>query len=168
MTRSSRIGSPTSAPTEKDNQEPHLSLLSGQSYSDIICGRDDSGESTPQTSNIPTKSPKARQANSPYIIGFHDAFIDPEFGAISLVLEFMNGGSIQDSLDSGKRYNEDSVAILAFSVLSALVELHSRNILHRDVKPSNILTDSDGRIKLTDFGITKGDLLDLLVISFLE
>jgi hypothetical protein len=108
---SSCIG-PAVAPIESDNQEPPLSLLSGQPYSDVISGKPsypsdpivhDSGESTQKGSNPSPNSPMLRQANSPYIIGFYDAYIDPEYGAVSLVLEYMNGGSIQRTLSSGKR-----------------------------------------------------------------
>jgi hypothetical protein len=160
VARSNSTG-PLVAPADSDNQEPNLSLLSGQSYSDVISGKPpypsdpivhDSDESTPQTAESPVLS----QANSPYIVGFYDAYIDPESGAVSLILEYMNGGSIQKTLDSGNTYDEDCVAVLVYSVLKALVELHSRSILHRDIKPSNILTGFDGRIKLSDFGITKG------------
>lgn len=70
----------------------------------------------------------------------------------------MNEGSIQDTLDSRKKFDENSVAVLTFSVLNALNELHGRNVLHRDIKPSNVLIDIEGRIKLTDFGTMKGNL----------
>jgi serine/threonine protein kinase len=103
---------PLVTPAESDNQEPNLSLLSRQcsgkpSYpSDPIVS--DSDESTPQISESPVLS----QANSPYIVGFYDAYIDPKYGAVSLVLEYINGGSIQKILDSGNTYDEDCVAVL--------------------------------------------------------
>jgi hypothetical protein len=148
IARSNCVGPSFGTPLEKSDPEAPLDSILSNSESAL-----------PQTSNIPANSPVVRPANSPYIIGFHDAYIDPEHGAVCLVLEYMNGGSIQRTISSGEKYDENSVAVLAFSVLSALVELHSRNILHRDIKPSNILADFNGRIKLTDFGITKGNLV---------
>lgn len=170
--RSQCIGPRSVAAAERKNEEAHLNLLSGQLYSDVIAGRqaycsdsfldNNISSSASEASDIPPNSP----ANSPYIIGFYDAYIDPEYGAVSLVLEYMNGGSIQQMLQSGIKFDEKNAAVLAFSVLSALVELHSRNILHRDIKPSNILIDHEGRIKLTDFGITKGDPSRYLLMIF--
>jgi hypothetical protein len=95
-------------------------------------------------------------ANNPYIINLYDAYIDPQHGAVCLLLEFMNCGSIQSMLNDGLIFDEDDAAVLAFSVLSALTSLHDKDILHGDIKPSNILTNTAGHIKLTDFAIMKG------------
>ena len=148
-------------PTESDNntiESPKLSLLSGELYSDVIAGNH-SLQSPSCTTDLEGSSnvlETVRTAKSPYIISFYDAYVDPEYGAVCLVLEYMNAGSIQNMLTDGKKFNEDDAAVVAFSVLHALIELHSRNILHRDIKPSNILADRAGHIKLTDFGLTKG------------
>jgi serine/threonine protein kinase len=63
----------------------------------------------------------------------------------------MNGGSLQSMLTDRRFFSEDDAAVVAFSVLSALIDLHGMNILHRDIKPSNILADTKGHIKLADF-----------------
>jgi serine/threonine protein kinase len=67
----------------------------------------------------------------------------------------MNAGTLQTLLEEGKQLTMDDVSVIVLSTLKALSVLHSRRIVHRDVKPSNLLIDVDGRIKLTDFGITK-------------
>ena len=153
------LSSPLNESTKTTSEDPKLSLLSGQLYSDVIAGCHTlpSPSSTSDREPKKTKPKEVVTANCPYIISFYDAYIDPEYGAVCLVLEYMNAGSIQNMLTDGKKFDEDDAAVLAFSVLNALIELHSRNILHRDIKPSNILTDCAGRIKLTDFGITKGN-----------
>ena len=144
-------------PTESDDgtlESPKLSLQN----IDIIAGNN-SLQSPPCTTDLEGSSTvleTVRTAKSPYIISFYDAYVDPEYGAVCLVLEYMNAGSIQNMLTDGRKFNEDDAAVVAFSVLHALIELHSRNILHRDIKPSNILADRAGHIKLTDFGLTKG------------
>ena len=159
-------------PTESDNntqESPKLSLLSGELYSDVIAGNH-SLQSQSRTTVFESSSDvleTVRTAKSPYIISFYDAYIDPEYGAVCLVLEYMNAGSIQNMLSEGRKFNEDDAAVVAFSVLHALTELHSRNILHRDIKPSNILADRAGHIKLTDFGITKGTLKLFIARRFL-
>lgn len=56
-------------------------------------------------------------------------------------MEYMGGGSIQSLIDSKYAVTETEVAVVAYSVLRALEELHSRNIIHRDVKVGSILDD---------------------------
>jgi serine/threonine protein kinase len=153
IARCKSIGPPSttiSDMSQSSDKETHLNLLSGEPYSEIIGG-------VSPIEKLPL-GPEAviKAANNPYLINFYDAYIDPVHGAVCLILEYMNCGSIQSMLNDGLIFDEDDAAVLAFSVLTALTDLHSRNILHRDIKPSNILTDTSGRIKLTDFGITKG------------
>ena len=97
-------------------------------------------------------------AHCPYIIGYHGFFNDHNRGSMCLILEYMNAGNVQDAIDKNQIFNTDDTAVLVFSALSALEVLHGRNITHRDLKPSNILIDTKGRIKLADFGITKGKI----------
>ena len=76
-------------------------------------------------------------------------------GAPCLVLEYMAGGSLQDLVEANPGgLEEDDVAFIADSLLQALEEAHDHGVLHRDVKPSNVLL-GNGRIKLGDFGIAK-------------
>ena len=84
-----------------------------------------------------------------------------------LALEYMNSGTLQTLIDEGKTFSIDDVSVVAFSVLKALAVLHSRRIVHRDVKPPNILVNTDGNIKLTDFGITKELLEDHQAETFI-
>jgi serine/threonine protein kinase len=53
------------------------------------------------------------------------------------------------------RINENILAKIALQILCGLSYLHTSNQLHRDVKPANILINSKGEVKLTDFGICK-------------
>jgi serine/threonine protein kinase len=78
-------------------------------------------------------------------------------GVPYLVMEYINGGTLKDKLGKPLPYQE--AAKLLLPIARALQYAHSRKIIHRDVKPSNILISEAGELKLIDFGIAK--VLDL-------
>ena len=69
-----------------------------------------------------------------------------------LVMAYLSGGSLQDRLDSGGAPDSER---LARDVLRALGHIHAAGIVHRDVKPANVLLATDGRACLTDFGVAR-------------
>jgi serine/threonine protein kinase len=73
-----------------------------------------------------------------------------------LVTSYVEGASLADVLEEGV-LSGGSVVRLAAGVGSALDALHGIGLVHRDVKPSNILVDERGRSLLTDFGVARGD-----------
>ncbi|GAB1605177.1 specificity mitogen-activated kinase kinase 5-like [Argonauta hians] len=88
------------------------------------------------------------QCHSPAIIGFYGAFFVEN--RISICTEFMDGGSLD-------KYGKVPVSVLGkitCLVVQGLQYLWSLKILHRDVKPSNILINSEGEVKLCDFGVS--------------
>ena len=70
-----------------------------------------------------------------------------------LILEYCSGGSLSDLIESGHRISTERLLLYAKHILSAFQYLKSQNICHLDVKPSNILLDKYGRVKLADFGL---------------
>ena len=70
-----------------------------------------------------------------------------------LVMDYLPGGTLKERL--GKRYGWQEAAILLAPVAKALAYAHEHKIIHRDVKPSNILFNTSGQPILTDFGIAK-------------
>ena len=82
-----------------------------------------------------------------YDFGEHD-------GQPFLVMRYMSGGSLADLLSYGRLNLRDTVNIVR-RLAGALDEAHARGIIHRDIKPGNILFDSHGEAFLTDFGIGK-------------
>lgn len=102
--------------------------------------------------------------NSPYIVGFYGAFYSD--GEISMCMEYMDGLSLDIVLKKCGRLPETILGKVSFAVLSGLTYLKDKmNILHRDVKPSNILVNSRGEIKLCDFGVS-GQLINSMANSF--
>src|SRR5690242_7795702 len=81
--------------------------------------------------------------NHPHICTLYDV------GRDYLVMEFVDGNPVKGPLPA-----EEAVR-LAVQMASALQEAHSRGILHRDLKPGNILVTSRGAVKLLDFGLAK-------------
>ena len=75
--------------------------------------------------------------------------------SISIILEYISGGSIGSCLRKHGKFEESVVASLTRQTLSGLAYLHREGILHRDLKADNILLDVDGTAKISDFGISK-------------
>ncbi|CAN0344584.1 unnamed protein product, partial [Ectocarpus sp. 12 AP-2014] len=103
------------------------------------------------SSNNPSKS---KDFTLP-IITFHDAYMDRERGRVCMVMEYMNGGTLQEFVSGGQALSEPALAGVARSVLRGLAEMHAQRKIHRDIKPSNILLDSQGRVKISDFGVVR-------------
>ncbi|XP_041849290.1 dual specificity mitogen-activated protein kinase kinase 2b isoform X1 [Melanotaenia boesemani] len=104
------------------------------------------------------------ECNSPYIVGFYGAFYSD--GEISICMEHMDGGSLDQVLKEAKWIPEEILGKVSIAVLRGLAYLREKHqIMHRDVKPSNILVNSRGEIKLCDFGVS-GQLIDSMANSF--
>ncbi|XP_072457905.1 dual specificity mitogen-activated protein kinase kinase 2 isoform X1 [Notamacropus eugenii] len=104
------------------------------------------------------------ECNSPYIVGFYGAFYSD--GEISICMEHMDGGSLDQVLKEAKRIPEEILGKISIAVLRGLAYLREKHqIMHRDVKPSNILVNTRGEIKLCDFGVS-GQLIDSMANSF--
>ena len=88
------------------------------------------------------------KCNSPYILGFYGAFFIEN--KISICTELMDGGS----LDSYGVIPENVLGRVAVNVVKGLQYLWNLKIIHRDVKPNNMLVNTQGQIKLCDFGVS--------------
>ena len=91
------------------------------------------------------------RCHSPFIVQFHGAFYWQ--GRVSFCMEYMTAGSLRDLYYAGGALDESSLKLVAKSVLEAMVYLCERDIMHRDIKPDNILLGFNGEVKLADLGI---------------
>jgi serine/threonine-protein kinase len=72
-----------------------------------------------------------------------------------LVLEYLHGGSLRDILDRGFHLSHAQAARLGAEAARALAYAHARGLVHRDVKPANLLFDEEGRVRIADFGVAR-------------
>lgn len=74
-------------------------------------------------------------------------------GAPAIIMEFVEGRSLKDVIAGGERIDFDFVKKTALHVLRSLAVAHGKGIVHRDIKPGNILVSDAGILKVTDFGL---------------
>ncbi|MCZ0982761.1 serine/threonine-protein kinase [Streptomyces diastatochromogenes] len=91
-----------------------------------------------------------RLRDHPNIVTVHDVVI--ENGAPWIVMQLISGGTLEQRLRTGPLPVSDVEAV-ASALLDALDAAHRNGIVHRDVKPANVMIGQDGRILLGDFGI---------------
>jgi serine/threonine protein kinase len=92
----------------------------------------------------------------PNIIQVHDIYdIEGEDGGFCIVMEYLDGHSLRDQLRALARFPVGRAVAIARQVLSGLAYAHEQGIVHRDVKPDNIMMLSGDRVKLMDFGIAR-------------
>ena len=90
--------------------------------------------------------------NHPHVMAIYDWGNDD---VPYLVSEFLGGGSLRMMLDAGHRLTASQALLVGLEAARGLEYAHKRGIIHRDVKPANLLFDDDGRLRLADFGLAK-------------
>lgn len=89
----------------------------------------------------------------PNIVSVHDVGDDGE--QVYIVMELIEGGSLMDHLDRHGVMDERTAVELCIGVLRGLQVAHDNGVVHRDIKPHNVLLAADGTPKVTDFGIAR-------------
>src|SRR5687767_2285350 len=76
-------------------------------------------------------------------------------GDLFIATEFVDGTTLRDQLDSGRRPSPAELTRVAGELAAALAHAHAHGIVHRDLKPDNVMMTSDGRVKILDFGLAR-------------
>ncbi|TAH64063.1 MAG: Stk1 family PASTA domain-containing Ser/Thr kinase [Gottschalkiaceae bacterium] len=99
------------------------------------------------------ESQAAASLSHPNIVSIYDVGV--EDNVYYIVMEYVNGKTLKQYIrEQGKLSIEESLDI-AIKIAEALSHAHENHIVHRDIKPHNILVTEDGRVKVTDFGIAR-------------
>ncbi|KAA6404333.1 MAG: putative MAP kinase kinase family domain protein [Streblomastix strix] len=97
------------------------------------------------------------QLNSEFIVQYYDSFIDG--GMLYIVMEFADGGSLEDLIKdekaTGVPIEEDEVWRYFFEISIGLLHIHSKKMIHRDMKPGNVFLTSEKKVKIGDLGVAK-------------
>ena len=97
----------------------------------------------------------AARLSSPEVVAVHDQGTDAATGTAYLVMEHIAGGTLRDLVQERGALPPPRALDLLEPVLRALAAAHAAGLVHRDVKPENVLLGDDGRIKVTDFGLAR-------------
>ncbi len=100
-----------------------------------------------------TEAHSAARLQHPNIVSVYDSDRDGDIAF--LVLEFVEGNDLKHHLDRGEVFTLAQTLGIMSDLLSALAYAHNQKIVHRDVKPANLLVQASGRIKLADFGVAR-------------
>ena len=72
-----------------------------------------------------------------------------------MLLDYAPGGNMTRQIKKDRIFEEDRARMYLAEIILAIEDLHSRNIIFRDLKPDNIVFDADGHALITDFGLSK-------------
>ena len=77
-------------------------------------------------------------------------------------MDLLSGGDLRYHISIHKKFSEEQTRFFICGIILSLEYIHSKNIIHRDIKPENLVLDANGYVRLTDFGITKKNLEDVM------
>ncbi|NXH26746.1 STK36 kinase, partial [Myiagra hebetior] len=123
------------------------------------------GRSEKELKNLKREIEIVRDLHHPNIIQMLDSFETAK--EVVVVTDYAEGELFQILEDDGS-LPEDQVQTIAAQLISALYYLHSHRILHRDMKPQNILLGKDGVVKLCDFGFARAMSIHTMVLTSIK
>ena len=99
----------------------------------------------------------AARLKHPHIVGIYDYDIIEKENLAFIAMEFIDGQSLRDLIRGGKQFSLAELRKYGLQICDTLDYTHQRNIIHRDIKPDNIIIDGFDNVKITDFGLAKID-----------
>ncbi|KAI8992270.1 kinase-like domain-containing protein [Pilobolus umbonatus] len=106
----------------------------------------------PRKDLIVTEIMVMKESQHPNIVNYLDSFL-VQNNDLWVIMEYMEGGALTDVIDNNTM-TEQQIATVCLETTAGLHHLHSRNILHRDIKSDNILLNASGQVKISDFGFS--------------
>ncbi len=100
----------------------------------------------------------AAKLNYPNIVGIYDfRDVEDEDGRKNyyIIMEYIDGKTLKDIISEKGKLSEEEALVISTQVLAALQEAHKNGVIHRDIKPHNIMITGNGIVKVTDFGIAR-------------
>ncbi len=113
----------------------------------------DSSEAGKLRERLFREAQSAGRLSHPGIVTIYDVAEEGELAYITM--EFVDGETLQKMMEDGRTKDPQFISDILRQAASALDYAHSREIVHRDVKPANIMVTADGTVKITDFGIAR-------------
>lgn len=103
------------------------------------------------------ESKAAASLSSQNIVGIYDVGMDKidDESIYYIVMEYIDGTTLKDIIDSNGKLSENDAISYSVQILRALKDAHDHNVIHRDIKPHNIMITKQGSVKVTDFGIAR-------------
>eukprot|EP01083_Nonionella_stella_P053827 142233_1 len=96
-----------------------------------------------------------QKCKSEYIVNYRGSFRDRKNNNVWIVMEYCGAGSVSDLVTiCRKTLTEEEIAVVCREMLFGLKYLHSKRLIHRDIKSGNVLLNADGHAKLADFGVS--------------
>ncbi|MCL2137788.1 MAG: protein kinase, partial [Coriobacteriia bacterium] len=99
----------------------------------------------------------AANLQSPYIVNIYDWGRDDVDETFYIVMELVRGTDLKSAINQRGALNQRKAAEIASQVCAALIVAHGYDIIHRDIKPHNIMVQPDGNAKVMDFGIARAN-----------
>ena len=121
----------------------------------LLAGR---GASTDELARFRREAEAAARLQHPGIVAIHD--VGEDQGVQYLVMDLVEGQGLDRRIRQGGPLPPREAAELTRTLAEALAYAHTRAVLHRDMKPANVLLDKEGRPRITDFGLAKDLALD--------